>query len=329
MDRVSCDKRAESFLSDGFLAFRSDGVRLDVYELDAQKFDLNRWHSGKVLSSGASGIFAAVSKQKYCLEKRYGQENYFYRRMPAMPRNLWDIDFPGKGFMKKLVIIPAFNEQGGIEKVVRDIEENAPDFDYVIINDCSTDRTLDICQKKGFHVINLPVNLGIGGGVQTGYVYAFRNGYDLAVQFDGDGQHNAKYLDAMAKLLCEEGLDMVIGSRYIKKEGFQSSGIRRFGIRYFTALIKLVTGERITDPTSGMRMAGRDVIEIYAKNYPKDYPEPESVVAILKKGKRVAELPVQMNAREAGVSSISPRKSVYYMIKVSLAILVAAVRRHG
>lgn len=231
--------------------------------------------------------------------------------------------------MKKLVIIPAYNEQGSIERTVRDVEEHATDFDYVIVNDCSTDHTLEICRKNGFHVVNLPVNLGIGGGVQTGYVYAFRNGYDLAVQFDGDGQHNAKYLDDMANMLCRERLDMVIGSRYIEKEGFQSSGIRRLGIRYFTALIKLVTGKKITDPTSGMRMAGRDVIEIYAKSYPKDYPEPESVVAILKKGKRVAELPVQMNARKEGVSSISPRKSVYYMIKVSLAILMAAVRRHG
>lgn len=231
--------------------------------------------------------------------------------------------------MKKLVIIPAYNEQGSIEKTVKDVQEHAPDFDYVIINDCSTDNTRDICEKNGFHVINLPVNLGIGGSVQTGYLYALRNGYDMAAQFDGDGQHNAKYLDPLADMLVNERLDMVIGSRYIKKEGFQSSGIRRLGIRYFTGLIRIVTGTRITDPTSGMRMAGRDVIRIYAENYPKDYPEPESVVAILKKRKRVAELPVKMNAREEGVSSISPRKSVYYMIKVSLAILIAAVRRHA
>ncbi len=229
--------------------------------------------------------------------------------------------------MKKLVIIPAYNEQGGIEKTVRDVQRNAPDFDYIVINDCSTDDTLRVCEENRFRVVSLPVNLGIGGGVQTGYVYAWRNGYDIAVQFDGDGQHNAKYLGAMADKLIREDLDMVIGSRYIKKEGFQSSGIRRVGIRYFTGLIRLVTGKKITDPTSGMRLAGRDVIEIYAKNYPKDYPEPESVVAILKKGKRVDEIPVQMNAREEGVSSISPRKSVYYMIKVSLAILIAAMRR--
>ena len=231
------------------------------------------------------------------------------------------------GAVKKLVIIPAYNEHGGLERTVRDIMEHAPDFDYVVINDCSTDQTLEVCQKNGFHVINLPVNLGIGGGVQTGYAYAWRNGYDIAVQFDGDGQHNAKYLGAMADRLLSKNLDMVIGSRYIKKEGFQSTGLRRLGIRYFTALIKLVTGKKITDPTSGMRMAGRDVIGLYAKNYPKDYPEPESVVAIIKKGRQVDEIPVQMNAREEGVSSISPRKSVYYMIKVSLAILIAAVRR--
>lgn len=232
-----------------------------------------------------------------------------------------------KDKVKKLVIIPAYNEQGGIEKTVWDILEHAPGFDYVVVNDCSSDHTLEVCEKNGFHVINLPVNLGIGGGVQTGYVYAWRNGYDIAVQFDGDGQHNAKYLNEMADKLMKERLDMVIGSRYIKKEGFQSTGLRRLGIRYFTGLILLVTGQRITDPTSGMRMAGRDVIEMYAKNYPKDYPEPESVVAILKKGRRVDEIPVQMNAREEGVSSISPRKSIYYMIKVSLAILIAAVRR--
>ena len=146
------------------------------------------------------------------------------------------------------------------------------------------------------------------------------------MQFDGDGQHNAAYLNVLADKLIKENLDMVIGSRYIKKEGFQSSGIRRLGIRYFTALIRLITGKKITDPTSGMRMAGRDVIGIYAKNYPRDYPEPESVVTILKEGKKVEEAPVQMNARTEGISSISPRKSVYYMIKVSLAILIAAIR---
>lgn len=229
--------------------------------------------------------------------------------------------------MKKLVIIPAYNEEGNIEKTVTDIQNNAPDFDYVIINDCSTDDTLRICREKGYNVINLPVNLGIGGGVQTGYIYGWRNGYDIAVQFDGDGQHTASFLKTMADYLGENHLDMVIGSRYITKDGFQSSGFRRAGIRYFTWLIKLLTGQKITDPTSGMRMVNRDIMELFAKDYPKDYPEPETVTYILKKKKKVAEIPVLMNAREAGVSSISPFNAVYYMIKVTMSILMAAGSR--
>ena len=228
--------------------------------------------------------------------------------------------------MKKLVIIPAYNEEGGIEKTVQDILSNAPDFDYVIINDCSTDGTLSICHKTGYNVVNLPVNLGIGGGVQTGYLYAWRNGYDVAVQFDGDGQHTASFLNIMAEHLTKNDLDMVIGSRYITKDGFQSSGMRRLGIRYFTGLIRLLTGKRITDPTSGMRMVNRSVIELFAKDYPKDYPEPESVTTILRRKKKVEEIPVVMNAREAGVSSISPVNAVYYMIKVTAAVVMAAIR---
>lgn len=228
--------------------------------------------------------------------------------------------------MKKLVIIPAYNEQGSIEKTVRDIQTNAKSFDYIIINDCSTDQTLEICKQHKFRVVNLPMNLGIGGGVQTGYMYAKEYGYDIAVQFDGDGQHNAKYLEDMAKKLEQDEIDMLIGSRYIEKKGFQSSNLRRLGIRYFTTLIKLLTGAKITDPTSGMRMANRKVIELFARDYPKDYPEPESVTAILKKGFRVEEVPVIMNERESGVSSISPGKSIYYMIKVTIAVLMSAWR---
>jgi len=228
--------------------------------------------------------------------------------------------------MKKLVIIPAYNEQGSIEKTVHDIIEHAKSFDYIIINDCSTDRTLEICQSNHFHVVSLPMNLGIGGGVQTGYMYAKEYGYDIAVQFDGDGQHNAKYLEDMAEQLEEKKIDMLIGSRYIEKKGFQSSGLRRLGIRYFTTLIKFLTGKKITDPTSGMRMANQKVIELFAKDYPKDYPEPESVTTILKKGFMVEEIPVIMNERESGVSSISPRKSIYYMIKVTIAVFMSAWR---
>ena len=199
--------------------------------------------------------------------------------------------------MKKLIIIPAYNEQESIKKTVEDIIKNAPEFDYIVINDCSTDRTKEICETEKFNVVHLPVNLGIGGAVQTGYLYAARNGYDIAVQVDGDGQHDPKFLSKMAEFIEAEHADMVIGSRFINKEGFQSSGARRVGIKYFTMLIKLLTGAKITDPTSGLRMVNREIIEFFAEEYPKDYPEPESVVAILRRKKKVLELPVIMRER--------------------------------
>ena len=226
--------------------------------------------------------------------------------------------------MKKLVIIPAYNEEGNLEKTIEDIKINAPDFDYIIVNDCSTDETLAMCRRHRYNYLNLPVNLGIGGAVQTGYRYAYYKGYDLAVQFDGDGQHDATYLQAMVEELLEKDADMVIGSRFIEKEGFQSSFLRRVGIKYFTFLIKILTGKRITDPTSGMRMVNRKLLKKFTENYPKDYPEPESVVEILSNKYKVVEIPVKMKERFEGVSSISSfRKSIYYMIKVSFAILIA------
>ena len=147
--------------------------------------------------------------------------------------------------MKNLIIIPAYNEQESIEKTVEDIKANAPRFDYIVVNDCSKDNTGKICREKKYNVINLPVNLGIGGAVQTGYRYAWKNGYETAVQVDGDGQHDPKFLEMMLTYLEKENADMVIGSRFITKEGFQSSGLRRVGIRYFTWLIHLLTGKRL------------------------------------------------------------------------------------
>lgn len=229
--------------------------------------------------------------------------------------------------MKVLVIIPAFNEEGNLERTIEDIQKNTPNFDYVVINDCSTDQTLEICRRHGYSYLNLPINLGIGGAVQTGYRYALYHGYDIAVQFDGDGQHCAKYLEKMSKLLIETDSDMVIGSRFIDKEGFQSSSLRRFGIKYFTLLIQLLTGKRITDPTSGMRMINRKLMGKFTEDYPVDYPEPESVVTALCEKFKVTETPVVMMRREEGVSSISRRKSLYYMIKVSCAILSARMKK--
>lgn len=230
--------------------------------------------------------------------------------------------------MKKLIIIPAFNEESNIEKTVTAIQKNAQGFDYVIINDCSTDRTKQICAEKGYNVVNLSINLGIGGAVQTGYKYALERDYDVVVQVDGDGQHDPEFLNEMADYLMENELDMVIGSRFIAKEGFQSSKLRRVGIVFFSKLIKLLTGTLITDPTSGLRMIGRNTMALFAADYPRDYPEPESVVAVIRRNMKVKEIPVVMKERQGGVSSISLKKSVYYMIKVTLAILIERIRKY-
>ena len=231
--------------------------------------------------------------------------------------------------MKKLVIIPAYNEAASIINTVNDIKLNAPGFDYIIINDGSKDNTAKVCAENGINHLNLSMNLGIGGAVQTGYMYAYRNQYDIAVQFDGDGQHDAAFLDIMCKEITEEKCDLVVGSRFIEKEGFQSSGLRRFAIRYFTFLIEILTGSKITDPTSGLRMCNSKIIEKFAMEYPKDYPEPETTVSVLKDKFKVCEMPVVMKERGEGKSSISPLKSVYYMIKVTLAILIECTRKRG
>ena len=228
--------------------------------------------------------------------------------------------------MKRLIIIPAYNEGENIKKTIDNIIESAPNFDYIVINDCSTDNTAQICKENHFNYIDLPINLGIGGAVQTGYRYAYEKEYDMAVQVDGDGQHDAKFLDIMAETMEKEKADMIIGSRFIDKQGFQSSRTRRMGIFYFTWLIKLISHKTITDPTSGLRMIGKDVIKMFAYNYPKDYPEPETAVTILRSGKKIVEIPVIMRQRQGGISSINMKNSIYYMIKVSLAIVIESIR---
>ncbi len=228
--------------------------------------------------------------------------------------------------MKKLIIIPAYNESENIKDTVENIKTNAPDFDYVVINDCSTDNTLDILKDNNYNYVSLPINLGIGGAVQTGYKYAMEHDYDVAVQVDGDGQHDPVFLNHMAEYLKEHDLDMVIGSRFIDKEGFQSSFTRRMGIVYFTVLIRILTGKKITDPTSGLRMAGKNVIALFADSYPVDYPEPETAVTAINNGMKIEEIPVIMKERQGGVSSITMKKSVYYMVKVTLAIIIERLR---
>ena len=213
--------------------------------------------------------------------------------------------------MKKLVIIPAYNESDSIVDTIRNIQKKAPDFDYVVINDCSKDNTLQLLKDNHINYLNLPVNLGIGGAVQTGYKYALENEYDLAVQVDGDGQHDPSYLNKLAEVMETQHADMVIGSRFIENQGFQSTFMRRMGITYFTKMIKILTGKTITDPTSGFRMANKEVIAIFAREYPRDYPEPESIVSLLRMGKTIVEVPVEMKERQGGISSIRFSNSIY------------------
>lgn len=221
-----------------------------------------------------------------------------------------------------LVIIPAYNESENIVQVVKRMMDTAPQYDYLVVNDGSTDNTLELCRRENFHYLDLVINMGIGGAVQAGYVYACKYHYDIAVQMDGDGQHDIAYLDKLLEPIVKGEADVVIGSRFLEKEGFQSSMSRRMGIRILSALIRLTTGKRIMDVTSGYRAVNRMFINIYSKEYPMDYPEPEAIVeAIMHLGK-VKEIPVQMRAREGGISSITFGKSIYYMIKVTMAILI-------
>ena len=224
--------------------------------------------------------------------------------------------------MKVLVIIPAYNEEENIVRFVNELTDACPEVDYVIINDCSKDRTLQILQENGFNYIDLPVNLGIGGGVQTGYKYAVEKDYDIAVQMDGDGQHDPKYLMSLVEAVEKGEADMCIGSRFIENEGFQTSAMRRFGIRFLKNLIKFCCGVTVNDNTSGFRATNKELTRYYSQNYAQDYPEPEAIIAAVNRGYRVKEVPVVMRERTGGVSSINPLKSVYYMIKVSLAILL-------
>lgn len=235
----------------------------------------------------------------------------------------------GKEKMKQkervLVIIPAYNEAENIVKVVNHMKKQAPQYDYLIVNDGSTDNTLKLCRQEKFHYLDLPINMGIGGAVQAGYIYAYKNDYDIAVQIDGDGQHDITYLDRLIEPLVSKEADVVIGSRFLEKEGFQSSAGRRMGIMILSRLIWLVTGRKIMDVTSGYRAVNRMFIEIYSKDYPMDYPEPEAIVSAIMHLGRVREVPVQMRAREGGTSSITFKKSIYYMIKVTLAILLCRI----
>jgi glycosyltransferase involved in cell wall biosynthesis len=231
--------------------------------------------------------------------------------------------------VKCIAIVPAFNEQGAIGGVIDEILAFDPRYDVIVIDDASVDKTSGEARSHGALVVRLPFNLGIGGAVQTGFRYAADHGYDLAVRVDGDGQHNPAELGPLVETVTGGHADICVGSRFVGSEGYRSSRSRRVGIRILARTVSLLTGQRVTDTTSGFQVLNRKAINLFAADYPHDYPEVEAAVMLHKHRLRLAEMPVLMRERQAGKSSIRGVHTVYYMAKVMLAILIGALRRRA
>jgi glycosyltransferase involved in cell wall biosynthesis len=227
-----------------------------------------------------------------------------------------------------LVIVPALNESGSIQRVVRSIQEHVPSADVVVVNDGSNDDTAPLARAAGAVVLDMPYNVGIGAAVQTGFIYAAQHGYDVAVQTDGDGQHPAQEIPRLVDALAANNADVVIGSRFIDpaRPGYQQTAARRVGGEILARILSMTTGQRITDPTSGFRASNRRALLLCAQLYPHDYPEPEAIIILHRAGLRLCEIAVQMSPRETGVSSITFLRGGYYMTKVILAILINLLR---
>lgn len=228
---------------------------------------------------------------------------------------------------KILIVIPAFNEQYNILGVISDVQDSIPNADILVVNDCSADNTSATArQADNVKVVDLPCNLGIGGAVQTGFKYACTEGYQYMVQIDGDGQHVPKEVNKLARTMAQTGCDMVIGSRFLDIQSFRTTRARRLGIKIFYYLFRVLIKTKVTDSTSGFRMYNRKSIEVLARYYSADYPEPDAIVLLKKHGFCICEVGVEMRAREHGESSITSIKSPYYMAKVILSILCSCTR---
>jgi hypothetical protein len=229
--------------------------------------------------------------------------------------------------MKTLIIVPAYNEEESLPGVIRDLRENIRLADILVVNDGSKDATARIAQEVGAAVLNLPFNLGIGGAMQAGYLYAEQAGYDIAVQFDGDGQHLAGEIEKLLLHIREGKADLVIGSRFLDQGKYNTSVFRKSGMWIFSTILSLMLGMRVTDSTSGFRAANRRVIEFFSRTYPDDYPEVEALVLLHKAKLRIVEVAVDMRERTGGTSSITPLRSAYYMVKVLLAIFIDLLKK--
>jgi len=229
--------------------------------------------------------------------------------------------------MRALAIVPAWNEERHLPAVLEELRLCAPSWDVCVVDDGSSDGTASVARERGAVLLQLPINLGIGGAVQTGYLWARDHEYDVAAQIDGDGQHDPRHLAAAVRPIEAGTADFVIGSRYLGAGGFRSTALRRAGTRYLSWLLRLRCGAHVTDPTSGFRVAGRRAIELFAASYPSDYPEPEAIAFAMRRGLGVQEVPVVMRSRQHGSSSIGPGRTLYYLIKVSLALILLPVER--
>ena len=226
-----------------------------------------------------------------------------------------------------LAVIPAYNEAHTVRAVIDSLRREAPKFDMLVVDDASTDRTADLAEAAGVPVIRQPFNLGIGGAVQAGFEYARREGYDYMAQIDGDGQHRADQLPRLIEAMEADGtLDMVCGSRFLTEKGYPAPISRRTGIHIFAFLLSRIVGQRVSDPTSGFRLYNRRAINLFARDYPHDYPEVEAVLMVHWHRLSMGEVPVKMLQRGGGISSIRSGKSAYYMIKVLLAIFIGLAR---
>ena len=230
--------------------------------------------------------------------------------------------------LRRIAIVPALNEQESVGRVIDEIRAFDPDFEIVVVDDGSIDRTAAIAAARGARVLRLPFNLGIGGAVQTGFRYAFEKNFDLAVRVDGDGQHDAAQLAALLEPVLSGEADIAVGSRFVEAVGYRSSRSRRFGIRILARVVSALAQQRVSDPTSGFQALGRRGIALFAADYPHDYPEVEATLMVIRHRLRLKEVPVAMRERSAGRSSIGTLASVYYMVKVLLAIFVALFRRN-